>query len=125
MNKDIAQPDLPLILLASDEPRLAAFLHLALRQQSLTVEFAPGYREVERLAKIHERAIVLLEVSRYESVEAAVELALRIKHGNASRFVGYLADHMLRSSGLAGDAIFPRSAPHLAQALRDYFRSVV
>ena len=113
--------ELPLILLASDEPGLAEHLHLALREQSFAVEFAPGYREIESLAAVHDKAIVLLEVSVHESVEAAVEVAMRIKRTNARRFVGYLADHTLHNSGLAGDAIFPRTPIHLMDALRTRF----
>jgi hypothetical protein len=97
---------LPLILLASDEPRLAARLHYALCEQKFAVKLAAGYGELESLAVAHDNAIVLLEISRHQSVEDAVEVALRIKRNNASRFIGYLADRVLHSSGLAGDAIF-------------------
>jgi hypothetical protein len=114
--------DLPLILLASDEPRFAAHLHLALREERLAVELAPSYMEIESLAEAHPEAIVLLEVSRHESVEAAVRAALRIKRIDATRFVGYLADRILHNSGLAGDAIFPRNAQHLTEALCNHFR---
>jgi hypothetical protein len=115
---------LPVILLASDEPRLAEHLQVALLEQSLTVELAPGYPQIEPLADEHENAIVLLEVSRHQSVEAAVELALRIKRSNADRFVGYLADRILHNSGLAGDAIFPRSPWQLSEALHNHFRKL-
>jgi len=123
-NRTHSAADLPLILLASDEPRLADHLHLALREQSLTVELAPGYPQVEALAEAHAKAIVLLEVSRHQSAEAAVELALRLKRSNAARFVGYLADRILQSSGLAGDGIFSRKPEHLAEALQDHFRKL-
>ncbi|MBV8674615.1 MAG: response regulator transcription factor [Acidobacteriaceae bacterium] len=124
MHTEPTRPESPLILLASDDPRLAADLHLALREQNFAVEFAPGYVEMEGLADAHEHAIVLLEVSRHQSVEAAVELALRIKRSNANRFVGYLADSILLNSGLAGDAIFPRNPHDLTLALRNHFRVV-
>lgn len=117
------KPALPLILLASDQPLQAARLDYALREQNLAVKFAPGYAQIEPLAKAHESAIVLLEVSRHESVEAAVALALRIKRINAYQFVGYLADSTLHSSGLAGDGIFPRTAQHLAHALQVHFEN--
>jgi DNA-binding response OmpR family regulator len=124
MKTDHERNEIPLILLASDEPRLATQLHLALRKQSLAVEVAPGYREIESLAHENSNAIVLLEVSRHQSVEAAVELAMRIKRTNSNRFVGYLADRILHNSGLAGDAIFPRNIQHLLLALRNHFRKV-
>ncbi len=120
-NSDAADPDLPLILLASDEPRLAQHLCLALREQSVAAQFAPGYREIESLTEVHKKAIVLLEVSGHHSVEAAVEVAKRIKRSDPGRFVAYLADRILHSSGLAGDAIFPRTPEHLIQTLRVYF----
>jgi DNA-binding NtrC family response regulator len=124
MDTDPNTSDLPLILLASDEPRLASRLQLALRQQRFAVELAPGYSEIESLAQAHETAVVLLEVSRYQSVEAAVATALRIKRSNTTRFVGYLADGLLHNSGLAGDGIFPRNAQDLTEALRDHFRQI-
>jgi hypothetical protein len=123
-NTTQSSSDLPLILLASDEPRLASHLQLALRQQRFAIELAPGYREVESLAQAHESAVVLLEVCRLQSVEAAVEVAMRIKRSNGTRFVGYLADRMLHNSGLTGDGIFPRNAQHLTEALRSHFRKI-
>lgn len=69
----------------------------------------------------HRQNVVLLEVSGPHSVEAAVDAALRLKSHDARQFVGYLADPILRISGLIGDAIFPRSMNHLPSALRDYF----
>jgi hypothetical protein len=112
----------PLIVLASDEPHLAGHLHRALRKEDWSVQLAPGYGEVESIAQTHRNAIVLLEVSRHESVEAAVELALRLKRRDSGQFVGYLADPVLHTSGLVGDAIFPRSTQHLPAALRNHFK---
>jgi hypothetical protein len=112
----------PLILLATDKPRLIAPLCRSLEQEGLSVHLAPGYRELEPLSQEHGAAIVLLEVSHEQSVEAAVDLALRVKRRNSRRFVGYLADPILYTSGLAGDAIFPRDARQLSEALRDYFK---
>jgi len=114
---------MPLILLASDNPRLASYLHHTLEAEGLSVRLAPGYEELESLSQSHQRAIVLIEVSHQRSVEAAVSLALRLKRRNSERFVGYLADPILHTSGLAGDAIFPRSTHHLPEALRDHFRN--
>lgn len=114
---------IPRIFLASDNPRLAAPLYRTLEQDGMRVDFAPGYHELELRLEAHVKAIVLLEVSEQQSVEAAVDLALRLKRRNANQFVGYLADPVLHTSGLAGDAIFPRSARHLPAALRDHFKS--
>ena len=114
---------LPLFLLASDNPRLAAHLQHALQTEGISVKFAPGYSDLETLSLAHENGIILIEVSHQQSVEAAVDLALRLKRRNASQFVGYLADPILHTSGLAGDAIFPRSVKQLPDALRAYFSS--
>lgn len=114
---------IPLILLASDNPHVASYVHRTLEQDGLSVRLAPGYGELEPLSQSHQNAIVLIEVSHQQSVEAAVNLALRLKRRNAGRFVGYLADPILHTSGLAGDGIFPRSTHHLTTALRDHFRN--
>jgi hypothetical protein len=114
---------MPLILLASDNPHVASYLHRTLEQEGLSVQLAPRYQDLEPLSQSHQNAIVLIEVSHQQSVEAAVDLALRLKRRNANRFVGYLADPILHTSGLAGDAIFPRSTHHLPTALRDHFRN--
>lgn len=114
---------IPLILLASDNPHVASYIHRTLEQEGLSVQLAPGYGELEPLSQSHQNAIVLIEVSHQYSVEAAVNLALRLKRRNAGRFVGYLADPILHTSGLAGDGIFPRSTHHLTAALRDHFKN--
>jgi CheY-like chemotaxis protein len=118
---DNISPPVPLILLASDNPRAAVHLQDALQTEGISVKFAPGYSELEALSQANQDGAVLLEVSHPQSVEAAVELALRLKRRDAGQFVGYLADPVMHTSGLAGDAIFPRSAHHLPRALRAYF----
>ena len=128
MNIEHPQPDvfsslIPPILLASDNPPVAAYLHRNLEGQGLSVLLAPGYGELESLSRHHHGAIVLIEVSYDHSVEAAVSLAQRLKRLNARRFVGYLADPILHNSGLAGDGIFPRSTYQLPAALREHFKS--
>jgi CheY-like chemotaxis protein len=118
---DVFTSFVPLILLASDNPRVASFLHRTLAQEGLSIHLAPGYEDLESLSQSHQSAIVLIEVSHQHSVEAAVNLALRLKRRNTERFVGYLADPILHTSGLAGDAIFPRSTRRLPAALREHF----
>jgi len=118
---DSISSPLPLILLASDNPRLATHLLHILQKEGMSVMFAPGYSELEALTHAHENGMVLIEVSHQQSVEGAVELALRLKRHNSSQFVGYLADPILHTSGLAGDAIFPRGVHQLPNALRAYF----
>jgi len=120
-SNDIAFSD-PRILLASDSRRGADHLHRTLQQEGFSVQLAPGYHDLESPAQ-HQNAVILLEVSDSQSVEAAVEAAMRLKRRNAGQFVGYIVDPILHTSGLAGDAIFPRSTHHLPQALRDFFRS--
>jgi CheY-like chemotaxis protein len=118
---EILSSSLPFILLASDSPRIAEALYRDLQQEGFRVHFAPGYAEIEPLWQQHQHEVVLLEVSSLHSVESAVDIALRLKRRDANQFVGYLADPLLHTSGLAGDAIFPRATRHLPQALRDYF----
>jgi len=66
-------------------------------------------------------AMVLLEVTGEHAVEPAVAAALNVKRSNAEQFVGYLADANLDTSGLAGDAVLPRSGAKLKERLRQYF----
>ena len=84
-------------------------------------QLAGDYSDIETLLHRQNHDIVLLDISAPEAVEAAVQTALRLKRRNAEQFVGYLADPVLRNSGLAGDAIFPRSPKKLAEALRNFF----
>jgi len=119
--KDTAS-SVPLILLASDSKRGAEHLHRILQQEGFSVQLAPGYHDLESPAQ-HQSVVVLLEISNLQSVEAAVDAAMRLKRRNPGQFVGYIVDPILHTSGLAGDAIFPRGTHHLPQALRDFFRS--
>ena len=95
-------------------------MHRALEQHGFAVEYAGDYAQVE--SAIHEREfdVVLLEVTSEDAVEPAVAAALRVKRRNAQQFVGYLADPNLETSGLAGDAVFPRNAARLPEALRRF-----
>jgi CheY-like chemotaxis protein len=111
----------PLILLSGDNARTAFMLHSALKEEGFHVQFAAPYHELETVWRVQHPPVVLLEVSGAYSVEAAVHTALRLKRQDPLQFVGYAADPALHSSGLAGDAIFPRTSEHLAKALRDYF----
>jgi len=120
----------PFILLASDNSRGAEHLHRILQQEGFRVRVAPTYSDLEHhdfeqrdsaSPSQHQHVLVLLEVSSLQSVEAAIAVAIRLKRRNAGQFVGYIVDPILHTSGLAGDAIFPRSPHHLPQALRDFF----
>jgi DNA-binding NtrC family response regulator len=117
--KSYGEPlDEPSVLLASDSQRHGNTMHRALAEHGLAVEFAGDYTQVDSL--LHERSydVVLLEVTGEHAVEPAVEAALRVKRENAAQFVGYLADASLGTSGLAGDAVFPRNPARLPDALR-------
>lgn len=107
----------PFILLSGDNARTAFPLYLALVERGFRVQFASTYIELELLWQQQRYPIILLEVSDAGSVEAAVNAAMRLKRQDRSQFVGYLADPILRTSGLAGDAIFPRDSGQLAKAL--------
>ncbi len=93
-------------------------MHRALRQQGFAVEFAGDYGQVTALLQTRRFDVVLLEVTGEHAVEPAVAAALEVKRGNAQQFVGYLADASLETSGLAGDAVMPRSAAKVEDALR-------
>ena len=115
------EPSYPPILLASDNIRVAESLCRMLTREGFTVHLAPDYQATGMLWEKHRHPMVLLEVSNLHSVEAAVEAAMSIKRLDAGQFVGYLADPILRTSGLAGDAIFPRSMDQIPGAIREHF----
>jgi hypothetical protein len=117
----ILASDFPNILLAGDNSRVAEALHQKLVEEGFAVHLAPGYRALEVLWQQHRHPIVLLDVSNIHAVEAAIDAAMAIKRRDSSQFVGYLADPILRTSGLAGDAIFPRNLHLLPDALRMHF----
>jgi PleD family two-component response regulator len=108
----------PTILLASDSERHGIAIHRALEERGFAVEFAGDYEQVDSLLKERGYDVVLLEVTGEHAVESAVAAALRVKRRDAGQFVGYLADASLETSGLAGDAVFPRNATGLPDALR-------
>ncbi len=110
----------PSILLASDSERHGNTMHRALEEHGFTVQYAGPYAHVDSLLNQRQFDVVLLEVTGEHAVELAVAAALRVKRGNARQFVGYLADAALDNSGLAGDAVFPRSAARLPEVLRRY-----
>lgn len=114
-------PSSPLILLSGDNARTAVVLRDALVDEGFRVHLAPGFHELETIWHQYHHPMVLLEVSGPQSVEAAVDTALRLKHHDPQQFVGYLADPVLQTSGLAGDAVFPRTSDQLARALKRYF----
>ena len=118
---DWKEPNCPPILLASDNLRVPDSVQRILESAGFIVQLAGGYHELEPLWQKHRHDVVLLEVSGPQSVEAAVDTAIRLKTQDARQFVGYVADPILRAIGLDGDAIFPPSLRHLPKALRDYF----
>ncbi len=109
----------PRILLGSDHHRLAIPLRNALLKSGYTVDLGSDYRHAELLWGELRHDIVLLEVSHPRSIEPAIATALRIKGRDPQQFVAYLADSMLESSGLTGDAILPRDAERLPESLRE------
>jgi hypothetical protein len=111
----------PDILLASDNIRVGESLRRKLREEGFAIHLAPSYHALELLWQQQRHPVILLEVSNIHAVDAAVDAAMRIKRRDSRQFVGYLADPILRTSGLAGDAIFPRSLDLLPGALRTHF----
>lgn len=113
----------PQILLSGDNRRTTLILHQALAEEGFHVQLAAGYHELEDLWERRRHPMVLLEVSGPQAVEAAVHTALRLKYQDPQQFVGYIADPVLETSGLAGDAVFPRSSERLARALKDHLEA--
>jgi hypothetical protein len=111
----------PRIVLGSDKDGQGTAAHQALLQAGFAVDLATGYEQIEELWKAQRHDVVLIEVSYAMSVDRAVQLALRLKQQDARQFVGYLADPILHTSGLAGDALFPRDSRRLPEALRQFF----
>jgi hypothetical protein len=111
----------PNILLASDNSRSAHALYRTLSDEGFAVQVAPSYNAVQILWQQHRHPVVLLDVSNIQAVDAAIDTALSLKRSHPAQFVAYLADPILRTSGLAGDAIFPRNLQQLPQALRKHF----
>jgi PleD family two-component response regulator len=122
--EDISFDYLPQILLSGDNSSTARALHRALQAQGFRIRFAAAYSELAAALQQQGEAMVLLEVPDADSVEAAVQAALQLKRLDPLQFVGYLADPALHSSGLAGDAIFPRASEQLIKALRSHFLKV-
>lgn len=110
----------PSILLASDSHAMGSAMHQMLEEHGFSVRYAGHYSQLKSALGAEQFDMVLLEVTGEQAVEAAVETALQVKRGNAAQFVGYLADPGLETSGLAGDAIFPRSAAKLPGSLRAF-----
>jgi CheY-like chemotaxis protein len=121
LNGKSKKQDCPPILLASDNLRVPDSIQRILEAAGFIVQLAAGYHELEPLWQKHRQDVVLLEVSGPQSVEAAVDTAIRLKTLDAHQFVGYVADPVLRAIGLDGDAIFPPTLHRLPKALRDYF----
>lgn len=115
----------PAILLASDSERLGSSMHRMLQEKGFDIAYAGDYAALEAQMHLRSFDVVLLEVTGEHAVESAVEAALRVKRANAQQFVGYVADQELDASGLAGDAVFPRNATRLPEALRSFFSSEV
>jgi hypothetical protein len=113
--------NLPFILLSGDNARTAHTLHCDLADKGFRTQFAPSYSELPTLWQQRRHPMVLLEVSCAHGVEPAVNAALQLKRRNPLIFVGYLADPALHTSGLTGDAIFPRTSEQLAKALSNHF----
>lgn len=111
----------PSILLASDSERLGRLLHQTLHERGFAIEYAGDYTRLEEALIGRGFDVVLLEVTGEDAVESAVEAALSVKRANTNQFVGYLADPDLHTSGLAGDAVFPRSHAALPEMLRSFF----
>lgn len=110
----------PSILLASDSEHHGNSIHQLLKEEGFAIDFVGDYSRID--PRLHGKDFdwVLLEVTGEHAVESAVDTALRLKRANAAQFVGYVADANLETSGLAGDAVFPRNARKLRESLRRF-----
>jgi PleD family two-component response regulator len=106
------------ILLASDSQRHGSSIHRLLKEEGFAIDYVGDYSCIDPQIHGKDFDVVLLEVTGEHAVESAVETALRLKRANAAQFVGYVADPELQTSGLAGDAVLPRNAGRLREALR-------
>ncbi len=110
----------PSILLASDSEALGLAIRQTLADEGFLIQYAGNYAQLDASLKDEQFDMILLEVTGEHAVESAVETALRVKRANPGQFVGYLADPVLDASGLAGDAVLPRSPMKLPGKLRAF-----
>ena len=115
----------PHILLAGDNRRVVDGVRRRLVDEGFTVDLAAGYHLATTLWEQHRHPVILLDVSNAQAIDDAIDAALDIKRRDPNQFVGYLADPILRTGGLAGDAIFTRNALHLPEVLRRHFAESV
>lgn len=109
------------ILLGSDERRRNRLTHRVLTAAGFRVDMAEGYEHLEEFWQQGRHEIVLLEISRRESLNRAIDLGIRLKQRDARQFIGYLADPAAHGSGLEGAIIFPRDSHRLPSELRRFF----
>lgn len=109
----------PRIILGSDNQHLVSAVTTSLVKAGFDVETATNYGHLEELWHKVRHDVVLFEVSHSDSIEPAIESAIRIKRQDAQQFIAYLADANLHASGLTGDAILSRDTSRLPQALRE------
>ncbi|MFT4114495.1 hypothetical protein [Silvibacterium sp.] len=116
----IADFTLPRILLIAENIRVIEPILSALKDDGLPVMLAHGYPAGIEHWSEHRQPIVLIDVPRLEEVEPAIDTAVAIKRRDPAQFIGYLADNTLHTSGLTGDALFPRSSTRLPTLLRTH-----
>lgn len=108
----------PRILLSGEHSSSIERFYRSLCEEGLHTMVAHGLAAGVDAWNERRQPVVLLDVPELSSVEPAIEAAVAIKRRNPDQFVGYLADATYLTSGLAGDAIFPRSASQLPHRLR-------
>ena len=108
------------ILLVEDDKMIGEAVLDFLRADGYAVDWVQDGEMAETALRTQTYDLVLLEVTGEHAVEPAVVAALRVKRANAKQFVGYLADASLETSGLAGDAVLPRNATKVPEALRRF-----
>jgi hypothetical protein len=109
------------ILLGSDDGTPDPQTHTSLARAGFRVDTASDYASLESVWHAERHEIVLIEVSRQESILAALSLASRLKKYDIRQFIGLLADPAMHDSVPTGTTVFPRDAIHLPQALRRFF----
>jgi response regulator RpfG family c-di-GMP phosphodiesterase len=112
-----SQPTKFSVLLAGKNLDELKAIREALLLANIDVQHVGSFAEAEELWLQHRPHAVLLDVDHQESVAQALLAATQIKRHKPRQFLAYLADPILRSSGLAGDAIFARDMRTLPDAL--------
>ena len=109
------------ILVGGDDRRFITQAHRSLKTAGFRVESAEDYDHLETFWHMHLHEIILLAVSRGDSLPQARAIARRLARHHTRPFVGYVADATLHGGDLEDEAVFPVTVEVLPKALREFF----